>query len=196
MGRARDFNGWASNTIASPTKPAPVMRSWICGRMSSGRPSARRGPGQPPSRRYSALAATVGAGTSASPRCDQRCATAGRACAVPKPPAPRPRRALDTCRSNSRRGTARSGACGPDAQRLRQAGDAAHAAPLLCDPSAPGVKRHPHRVGVARARQRGHDHDLHLCAQDGRQRRVQPPGRPVDYRVAAKRTQVNFRCQS
>lgn len=77
----------------------------------------------------------------------------------------------------------------------RQAGDAAHAAPLLCDPSAAGRKRHPHRARVARARRRGDNDDLHTRAEDGRRRRAQPSGLPADYRVAAKRTLVNFHKQ-
>lgn len=57
------------------------------------------------------------------------------------------------------------------------ASDRGLSSPLLCDPSASGWKRHPHRAGIAWARRCCDDHDLHARAPIGRQCRAQPSGR-------------------
>ena len=55
-------------------------------------------------------------------------------------------------------------------RRHHQARDAAHLAPRIRHPSAPGGLRHPHDAGSARPRRCGHHHDLHARAEGGRWR--------------------------
>ncbi len=59
----------------------------------------------------------------------------------------------------------------------RQAGLAAHAAPLLRHAPAAGGLRHPHRAGTARPRRCQHDDDLHPRAALGWGRGAKPAGR-------------------